>query len=302
MGMKPLLSIIIANANGQPEIFSCLAALEKQMTDDRVEIIVVEAADSAIAEFLHKQFSRVRFVPSDRNAGIPQMLVNGLAHSQGEVIAVLEDHEIVQTNWCEAAFDAHKTYPEAAAIAGPIDNGCVDRILDWATFFCEYCKFMSPIHAGEVEFLPGHNVSYKREALKAGSLEAMANGFWDGTLHPELRKRGFQFRMEPRLRVLHQKHIGFVEFIEQRFLYSRYYAGARASNLNFLYRAGYSIACFALPVILLYRILSCGFSKRTFQRELLLSTPYLLIFTLVWAFGEMVGSLFGRGDSLASIR
>ena len=302
MGMKPLLSILIANPHGQPEIVACLSALEKQATDDRVEVIVVETVDSTLAETLQKQFAWAQFVPADRDAGIPKMLVDGLARSRGEVVAVLEDHEIVQPGWCEAVLAAHAKYPDVAAIAGPIDNGCIDRVLDWATFFCEYCKFMSPIHAGESDFLPGHNVSYKRDALKAGSLEAMANSFWDGALHPELRKRGFQFRMEPSLRVLHQKHIGLFEFIEQRFLYSRYYAGGRASNWNLFYRTGYSIACFALPVILLYRILSCGFSKRMFQKELLLSTPYLLIFTLVWAFGEMVGSLFGRGDSLASIR
>ena len=50
MDAKPLLSIIVANPNGQPEIVSCLAALEKQMADDRVEVIVVESADAAIAE------------------------------------------------------------------------------------------------------------------------------------------------------------------------------------------------------------------------------------------------------------
>lgn len=302
MDAKPLLSIIVANPNGQPEIVSCLAALEKQMADDRVEVIVVESADAAMAEALRNQFARVRFVSTDKSAGIPQMLVEGLTLSRGEVIAVLEDHEIVQPGWCSAALDAHKTYPDAVAIAGPIDNGCVDRVIDWATFFCEYCKFMSPMRAGETESLPGHNVSYKRNALEAGSRTAMANGFWDGVLHPELRRLGFKFRMEPALRVLHQKHIGFFEFIGQRFLYSRYYAGSRALSWDVLRRTGYSIACAALPIILLYRILSCGFSKRMFQKELLLSAPYLTIFTLVWAFGEMVGSLFGRGDSLAFIR
>ncbi len=299
--MKPLLSIIIANVSEQPEIVSCLAALEKQI-DDCVEVIVVDAIDSATAKTLRQQFAWVRFVSIDQNAGIPQMLVSGLAHCQGNVIAILEDHEIVASGWCEATLNVHQTYPEISAIAGPIDNGCVGRVIDWATFFCEYCKFMSPIQAGETEFLPGHNVSYKRDALEAGSLEAMANGFWDGVLHPELRRRGFRFRMEPSLKVLHQKHIGFFEFIEQRFLYSRYYAGSRTLDWNLLYRAGYSIACLALPIVLLSRILSCGFSKRTLQKELLLSMPYLFSFTLVWAFGEMVGSLFGRGGSLASIR
>ncbi|MEW6083109.1 MAG: glycosyltransferase [Chloroflexota bacterium] len=302
MGMKPLLSIIIADTSGQPEIVACLSALEKQMVDDRFEVIVVEPAGSAMTETLRKRFEWVRNVPATPDESIPQMLVAGLATSQADIVAVLEDHEIVLPGWCEAVLSFHRTHPEVVAIAGPIDNGCVDRLIDWAAFFCEYCKFMSPIQANETEFLPGHNVTYKRKALETGSLEAMSNGFWDSALHPELRRRGFKFRMEPNLRVLHQKQFGFFEFIEQRFLYSRYYAGSLVRDRSFFYRAAYSFACLGLPVILLHRILSCGFAKRMFQKELLLSTPFLMTFTLVWAFGEMVGSLFGRGASLASIR
>lgn len=300
--MKPLLSIIIANPNGQPEIVACLSALEMQMVYNRFEVIVVESAGSAMTGALHQQFEWVRIVPANQGESIPQMLVAGLATSQADIVAVLEDHEIVLPGWCEAVLSTHATHPDVVAIAGPIDNGCVDRVIDWATFFCEYCKFMSPIQASETEFLPGHNVSYKRKALETGSLEAMSNGFWDSALHPDLRRRGFKFRMEPTLRVLHQKQIGFFEFIEQRYLYSRYYAGSLARDRSLPYRAAYSFACLALPVVLLYRILSCGFAKRAFQRELLLSVPFLVTFTLVWAFGEMVGSLFGRGASLALIR
>lgn len=300
--MKPLLSIIIANANGQPEIVACLAALEKQAAHGLVEVIVVEPAGSEMAQTLHRQFTWVRSVLTDQNNSIPQMLVAGVACSLGEIIAVLEDHEIVLPGWCEAVLDAHRTYPEAAAIAGPIDNGCIERITDWATFFCEYCKFMSPIQAGVTGAIPGNNVSYKRWVLEESLPEDLAGGFWDNTLHPDLLRRGLQFRMEPNLKVLHQKRIGFFEFLEQRFHYSRYYAGSLVRDRGLLYRAAYSIACTVLPVILLKRILSCGLAKHTFRKEFLLSTPLLVCFTLVWAFGEMVGSLFGPGQSLALIR
>ncbi|MCC6500688.1 MAG: glycosyltransferase family 2 protein [Anaerolineales bacterium] len=300
--MKPPLSVLIANANGAPEISACLAALEKQAVQRRVEVIVVEPTDSEMSQKIRRQFAWVQLVLTDRNCSIPQMLVAGLAQCEGEIVAVLEDHEIVLPGWCEAVLDAHRLYPEAVAIAGPIDNGCVDRVIDWATFFCEYCKFMSPIQAGETDFLPGHNVTYKRRGLDAGQHTAMANGFWDHTLHPDLRRRGFQFRMEPVLKVLHKKQIGFFEFVEQRFLYSRYFAGSRTRNWGLLFRIGYALTCFALPMILLGRILACGFAKGSFQKELLRSTPFLLVFTLVWAFGEMAGSLLGRGSSLALIR
>lgn len=300
--MKPLLSIIIANANGQPEIAVCLAALEKQRANGAVEVIVVEQAGSETAPALHRQFTWVRSVLVDQGNSIPEMLVSGLACSQGGIVAILEDHEVILPGWCEAVLAAHRAYPEAAAIAGPIDNGCDGRIIDWATFFCEYCRFMPPVQAGATESIPGNNVAYKRWALEGSLPEDLARGFWENTLHPDLLLRGCQFRMEPGLRVSHQKRIGFFEYLGQRYHYSRSYAGSLTHDRSLLFRIAYSVACTVLPAILLKRILSCGFTKHRFRKELVLSIPLLIGFTTIWAFGEMVGSLFGPGQSLGLIK
>lgn len=293
---------MIAHRSGTPEIGGCLAALEKQQTQASIEVIVLEPNGSKAAHELQKQFPWVQFLSVDNRLSIPQMHTSGLENCQGEIIAILEDHEVVLPGWCEAVLAAHRAYPQAAAIAGPIENGCTERIIDWATFFCEYCRFMPPVNAGVTESIPGNNVTYKRWALEASPLENLAKGFWENILHPQLLQRGFHLRLELGLNVSHQKHIGFFEFIEQRFHYSRSYAGARTLNRSWLFRIAYSVACTILPVILLKRILSCGFSKRRFHKELVLSTPLLICFTVVGAVGEIVGSLFGPGQSLALIK
>lgn len=299
--MKPQLSVIISDLGGMPEISWCLAALEQQRQAS-IEVIVVEPGGAEAVQVLEKQFPWVHLFPVDHRLSIPEMYKLGLDDSQGDIVAILEDHEVVQPGWCEAVLEAHKTYPEVVAIAGPIDNGCTERIIDWATFFCEYCRFMPPIQAGVTDSIPGNNVAYKRWALEENPPEDLAKGFWENVLHPHLLRRGSQFRVEPGLKVLHQKHSGFFEYLGQRYYYSRSYAGARTHDRSLLFRIAYSVACTILPIILLKRILSCGFSKHRFRRELVLSTPLLVCFTVVWAFGEMVGSLFGAGQSLALIK
>ena len=42
-------------------------------------------------------------------------------------------------------------------------------------------------------------------------------------------------------------------------------------------------------------------AKRRLQGELLSALPYLGLFVIVWAIGEMVGYLRGTGDALAKI-
>ena len=41
--------------------------------------------------------------------------------------------------------------------------------------------------------------------------------------------------------------------------------------------------------------------KRRHMKQLILTTPLLAIITVVWASGEVVGSLFGPGQSLRKV-
>jgi len=300
--MKPELSIVIANLSGMPEIGWCLAALEKEQQQVAVEVIVVQPSKNAdLNHTLHKLFPWAHLLQLDKDFSIPEMHNFGLEYSQGEIIAILEDHEIVLPGWIEAVIESHITYPEVAAIAGPIDNGSTGQIIDWATFFCEYCRFMPPVQQGTANFIPGNNVSYKRWALETVSRDEFIKGFWENNLHVALLKRGYKFRMEPGLQVSHQKHIGFFEFLQERYHYSHLYANSRMNDRALLFRMAYSLACMILPVVLMKRILFCGISKHRFYKELVLSIPLLFCFTAVWAFGEMVGSLFGTGRNLTLI-
>ncbi len=300
--IKPLLSVIIANVSGMPEIGWCLTALEKQQAEEPIEVIVVELSGSTESiQTLQKQYPWVRLVLFESRAPIPEMRNAGLECSQGEIVAILEDHEVVPLGWGQKVISAHQAYPQVAAIAGPIENGCITSLTDWAAFFCEYCTFMPPIHAGSTQTIPGNNVAYKRRAVESSQPEDRKSGFWETTLHPMLLQRGGQFRMEPGMVVSHQKHFSIWEYIQQRFYYSRYYASIIAQQRNCFFRLLRSVACILLPVLLMKRILSCGFSKRRFAKELILSVPLLLVFTMVWAIGEMVGYLFGVGQSFSLI-
>jgi hypothetical protein len=137
--------------------------------------------------------------------------------------------------------------------------------------------------------------------VETGKPDDRKSGFWETTLHPLLLQSGCQFHMEPNLAVSHQKHFGFWEYLQQRFYYSRYYASLITRQRSSLFRLIRSAACAILPLLLMQRILSCGFSKRRFTKELLLSTPLLLVFTTVWAAGETAGYLLGAGKSLSLI-
>ena len=90
---------------------------------------------------------------------------------------------------------------------------------------------MEPAPAGEVDDLPGMNVSYDRRALEAID-DLLRAGKWESWLHARLLERGFELWCEPDAVLDHAKDFGFREFLSQRYHYSRSYAGMRNAELG----------------------------------------------------------------------
>lgn len=299
----PDLSVIIANVNGMPAIGECVQALASQNGKIVAEVIVADATGDERLQVLRQKHPWLKAFEFQTRPSIPELRAAGLAESSGEIVVVIEDHCIPADHWYERIIAAHQTHPECVAVGGAIENGSRERTIDWAVFFCEYCDFMPPLQGGIVEHIPGNNVSYKRSAFEGvDDLEAKLNdGFWETTLHPWLGARGDQFLIDPAIAVRHKKNFGFLYYLSQRFHYSRYFAAQLFGEQSAMVRGLRSVGSVVLPPLLLYRIASCVMRKKRHVKELLLAMPYLLVFTSVWAVGEIVGHLLGPGQSLHKI-
>jgi hypothetical protein len=58
----------------------------------------------------------------------------------------------------------------------------------------------------------------------------------------------------------------------------------------------------ALPPLLLYRIVRNVLRRGDLWRRLLPALPLVILFTLVWSIGELVGYLVGPGTSDEKVR
>ncbi len=303
MKNAPDLSVIIACVNGLPMVRECLASLATQQGNVEAEVIVADVTGAETARLIREQFPWVKLITFTERLTIPQLRTVGLAHSSGKIVAIIEDHVVMDGRWYEEMVKAHHTHPDCIAVGGVIENGSYERLVDWAVFFCEYSSYMQPVPPGIVKEIPGNNVSYKRSAFEGiDSLEeTLDQGFWETTLHEKLLARGERFLLEPSIVVYHEKSFGFLYFLSQRYHYSRYYAGtlfARASLPSRVFRSAVSLF---VPPLLMGRIAARVVRKRRHLKKLLLTSPLLAIFTMVWAIGESVGCLLGPGQSLRKV-
>jgi glycosyltransferase involved in cell wall biosynthesis len=298
--LHPRISVVIASVNGAAHLDECLRALEGQTLKDHAEVIVADRCGAGIAETIRERNLNVKLLSFPQETAIPQLRALGMKHSQGAIIALTEDHCLAPPCWYERILRAHET--RSGAIGGAVENDpSITRVVDWAVFFCEYGRYMNPVPDGEVAELPGNNVSYRREFLTHISDLLESGWAWEGDLHARLRERGVKLYSDPSIIVYHKKEFGLGYFLSQRYHYSRSYAGMRTQGTPIPKKLIRAALCSVLPPVLTMRIAGWLVGKKRHASMLLRTLPLILLFTVVWAWGELIGHLFGSGDSLSRV-
>jgi hypothetical protein len=113
---------------------------------------------------------------------------------------------------------------------------------------------------------------------------------------------GIRLLCRPDVIVGHKKHYTFGEYLSQRFLYTRSYAGARVQGASAVRRLAFGGAAFVLPPLLFYRTVRQVVSKRRHLGHLVASLPLLAIFVTSRGVGEIVGYWFGAGNALSKVQ
>ena len=292
----PDLAVVVASVNGLPYLAECLEALER--TAPWAEVVVADSTDEATRARVSERWPDVRLLTFDEQQTVPELRAAGIAATSAPYVALIEDHCVVREGWASGLVRWHRE--GESVVGGPIHNVVDDRLRDWAAFFCEYSAFLEPGPTGPAPGLPGMNVSYDRAAIDAMA-DLLADGRWETWLHPRLVERGFRFWADPELAIDHAKDFDLGEFLSQRYHYSRSHAGMRNATLGWK-RIVYVLGSPLLPPLLYARMVGNVRRARGNGRIFLAATPLILLYLLVWSYGEAVGYAFGGGRSLLRVR
>lgn len=294
----PELSVIVPSVNGLGDLIGCLEAVEKLRTTVRLEVIVVDRLGGPVAAAVRDRFPMVKLLSVPSGTTIPQMRHLAFAEATGGAVGVIEDHVIVPPDWGRRMLDA--LGDGANVVGGSIVNAATATLVDWAAFLCEYSACLPPIPAGASDWLPGNNVIYRRTVLERFR-DVTAEGRWENRLHDAMKGSGETLWCRPDIIVGHKKHYTFGEYLSQRYLYARSYAGARVAGAPTARRLGYGAAALLLPPLLLVRTLQRLSAKQVDRGLVLRSLPMIAVFVTSWGLGEVIGYWFGAGDSLAKV-
>ena len=296
--MTPKLSVVIASINGAGSLADCIASFMQQPLSDQIEIVVAESSADEAAARVCAPYANVQHLRFAARKSIPELRAIGLLAARGDVLAMTEDHCLADAHWIANVLHAHTL--GHLVIGGAVENAATERTVDWAVYFCEYGRYMSPIAAGPTDDLPGPNVSYKRAALDHFR-DLLEPATWEPFWHWRLLSRGVQLINDPQVIVFHRKHFSVRGFLSERYHYARSFAGRRVDGASLGKRTLFACGAPLLPPLLLWRIITRVARKGRHRRELLLALPYIMLFTLSWSLGELIGYVAGAGDSLTRI-
>jgi hypothetical protein len=297
---EPCLSIVVAGRNS-PQILDCLAALCPQAEAAGAEVIVADSSDDGSDLAVRCRFPSVRLLHFSDPLTLPELRTKAVALSRGPIIAILDVFSIVSDNWLSEVLRAHRERPNLA-IGGAVElyDAARQDLFNWAVYINEYGMFMLPRESGEVDILPGSNITYKREALfdSAGPKHQV---FWKTFVNQELEAAGHPLWLEPRIVVRLKKPIPIGDFFRTRYDHGRCFAGMRAAGFSLARRAIHAVTFPLLPFVFLWRWGSKYWVKRRFRSKFIATLPLQLLLFGSWSVGEFVGYVLGPGDSCRAL-
>jgi hypothetical protein len=272
-------SIIVTSYESADLLQECLRSI-RQQAGETDEIIVADC--SGVPPEI--SVDRVRLIHFAEKRSVPQLRWAALRATTCELVAAVESRCIPEAGWLDKLAQAHRRFPTAPAIGGPIAPSPGSAIDD-AQYFCEYGRFAPPVPEGLATEISGGNLSFKR-ALLEKEHDLLDAGCWETLIHLRWLNQGLQLALcDARVRFVNGMTIGNI--LRQRFDYGRNYAAAR-SGPRHLYAAGSPV----LPILLTWRLLRSlrgkGLARRFWRCGVL-----VLLFNTAWSAGESCGYLFG---------
>jgi hypothetical protein len=224
-------------------------------------------------------------------------------HATGDIVAIIEEHCVAGDTWLSTALAAHAR-GDFGAVGGPVLDSNYRRLQDWVVYFCEYNGSLPPAPDGEVRdfgfVLGGANIAYGRRVL-LDHLPLLDDGYWEAALHPALLAERVRMLSVPDMVVYHRGPFGFRYYLQQRYWFSRAFAGARARSIPVSRRLAYLVAAPLVPGLLLARMGRRVWQKRHRVDKFVRAIPLLVPALAVFVVGEWVGYLFGPGDALLKV-
>lgn len=273
-------------------------ALCGQSAIDRMEVIVVDLAEASTPSLRTPAQVNVKYIRRPDLDLWAKARCVGLREASAPIVAFTEDHCFPAHDWAAALIEAHRQ--PWAAVGYAFTNANPRTYWSRASMVNDYGFWLHPAMPGPMTFMPGNNISYKREVLLqyGEQLETLLTP--DFNLQQILLREGKPMCIEPLAQAAHQNFDRLLPLLHANYAYARLLAARRVSTQGWSLgrRIGQALLTPAVaPVLGSLRLLLSLRGRKVLIPSVLKGLPVYFI-THAWsAIGEAIGYVFGEGTS-----
>ncbi|MGH9843088.1 MAG: glycosyltransferase family 2 protein [Blastocatellia bacterium] len=99
----------LAGPGTSRDLQRCLDSLHEQSEAADMEMEIIAVGNYSTGD-LRSRYTRVKFVAMPISTTVPQLRMLGIAQSRGEIVALIEDHCVVDENWSAEIKRAHELH------------------------------------------------------------------------------------------------------------------------------------------------------------------------------------------------
>ncbi len=293
----PRLTVALITPDDFSTIRRTAGYVASQSVAREIELLVLTPEPERLSadENCVNGFHSMKVVKVDLGRGSGPVRGTAVREASAPIIVFGEDHCFPREGWAESLLRAHTG--ERAAVGPVVLNANPETLVSWADLLMGYGPWLAPGKSGERDHLPGHNSSYKREALLSlgESLDDLMEA--ESALQWKLRDMGQHVFQESTAQVAHTNFDRWGVWLLVSYHSGRVFAATRALDWSPTRRLAFASAWPLIPVVRLWRHL-----RQAFQSGLPLSliarvAPVLTVGLVVNAAGQAVGSVVGNGES-----
>ena len=279
----------------------CLRALLAQEIGEALEGLAIDVGPEGAAPLPACTDPRVRTLRLAPATTFAAARMDGVRLARGGVVAFLEEHCRPLPGFGAALLRAYAEGPWAG-VGTRIENANPGQGVSDITGLLAYHHFYAPLESREVEFLPGHNASFRRQVLLdyGDRLEGLLRS--DIVFHHRLRRDGHRLFVAADAAIAHLNEVSPWSRGRGVGWWYRLFANARAEEFSWsaARRLAYLLGCAVLPLYYAFTVWRALRRRRPQYLPLFYRHPVTVAISgMAAAAGMARGLLFGVGDAEA---
>jgi Glycosyl transferase family 2 len=284
------VAVIVASTNARASVHASLARFWHEVRG-RGEVILVDASSDGTADQAERLLPGLRVLRCPVGSLVPELWRDGLRATDTSLVAFSTAAMVPRRGWLEAML-ACLGQTMAAGVGGPIAPSSSISAFGRAVYLHRYANYLGPHLAAHLPDPPADNALYRRDRL-LGLDSIIDQGFWEVSVHRNLRARGERLAFAPGAIVDFQGGPRRSVTFSQRFAHARHYSSDRSRKWSRAHRMARLAATPLLPAVLLERIVRTLRTRKESVGFWISAAPDLALLLASWSLGEAAGLWLG---------